>query len=125
MRTENPVELEIEVLVTDATEDDRDEATRNLLSELRETDVELAKLAQKGNAPRGSKGDPVTVGSIALVVLPAVLPKVVDAVQAWVSRGNNRTVKFRGKVGGKMIEFEGSSEELQKLINTLERGKKK
>jgi hypothetical protein len=63
----------------------------------------------------GAKGDPVTLASIAIVTLPAVLPKIVEALQAWSLRGQGRTVKFKGEG----IEFEGSPEELRKLLHTL------
>jgi hypothetical protein len=115
------VEFDIEVSVTDARDEDIDGMTRQLLSELRELKVESAELAQGGLAPQGSKGDPITIGSIALGVLPAAVPGVITLVQAWMTRGQGRTVKFKDKG----IEFEGSPEELQKLLRTLEEGRKK
>jgi hypothetical protein len=120
MTTQNPIELEIEVLVNDITEEDLDEMTRNLLKELRESDVDSATLVSIGTAPEGSKGDPVTIGTLAIGVLPSVLPSVIALVQAWVMRGQGRTVKFKGRG----IEFEGSPEELKKLLEKLEKGKK-
>ncbi len=121
MTTENPIELEIEVLATDATEEDLDKMTRNLLSELRGTDVESANLVSIGTAPEGSKGDPITIGTLAITAFPIVLPTVIEIIKSWTARGQGRTVKFKGKG----IEFEGSPEELQKLLATLEKGKKK
>ncbi len=121
MNNPDLTQLNIEISANDATEEDLDRMTRQLLSELRELDVESVELAKGGPAPKGSKGDPITIGSIALVVLPAVLPKVADLVQGWSTRGQGRTVKFKG-MG---IEFEGSPEEFQKLLATLEKGKKK
>jgi hypothetical protein len=121
MTTDNLIELEIEVLAKDTTEEDLDMLTRNLLKELRETDVTSANLVSIGTAPEGSKGDPVTIGTLSLEVLPIVLPAVIGLVQAWVMRGQGRTVKFKGKG----FEFEGSPEELQKLLEKLEKGKKK
>lgn len=117
----NKAEFEIQVSATDATDEEIDRITRQLLSELRDTDVESAELTKAGPAPAGSKGDPITIGAIAIVVLPAVLPKIIDSVQAWALRGQGRTVKFKGKG----IEFEGSPEELHKLLEKLEKGKKK
>ena len=115
-------QLNIEISITDATEEDIDRMTRQLLSELRETDVESAELVRGSNAPHGTKsGDPVMIGSIVISAIPTVLPTVVALVQAWSARGQGRTVKFKG-MG---IEFEGSPEELQKLLATLEKGKKK
>ena len=120
MNETDKVELHIEVSATDSIEEDIDRMTRQLLSELREINVESADLVQGGPAPRGSKGDPVTIGSIAVVVLPAVLPKLAELVQAWAARGQGRTVKFKGKG----IEFEGSPEELQRILAALQKGKK-
>lgn len=122
MNENEKAEFYIEVNATDATEEDIDRLTRQLLSELRELDVESAVLAKGDSAPSGTKSvDPVMLGSIAIAVLPAFLPKVVDTVQAWATRGQGRTVKFKGKG----IEFEGSPEELHKLLASLEKGKKK
>jgi hypothetical protein len=119
-------QLNIEISASDATEEDIDQMTRQLLSELRETDVESAELAKGEAAPRGTKsGDPVTMGPIAISALPTVLPAVVALVQAWSARGQGRTVKFKGKVGREVIEFEGSREEFQKLLEKLDKGKKK
>ena len=116
MESSGPIQFSIEVSESDAAVEDIDEMTRQLLSELRETDVESAELTRGGIAPRGSKGDMMTIGSIAVAVLPAFLPNVVSLVQDWVTRGHGRTVKFKG-MG---IEFEGSPEELQKLLVSLE-----
>ncbi len=114
-------QVNIEISATDATDEDLDRMTRQLLSELRELDVESAELAKGAAALKGSKGDPVTIGTIVVSSLPAVLPAVVALVQAWSSRGQGRTVKFKGKG----IEFEGSPEDFQKLLEKLNKGKRK
>jgi hypothetical protein len=121
MEENNTAEFQIEVSATYATDEELDRMTRQLLSELRELDVESAELTRSGTAPQGSKGDPITLGSIALVVLPAALPKVFDLVQRWSIRGRGRSIKFKGKG----IEFEGTPEDLEKLLALLEKGKKK
>ena len=121
MNENDKVELNLEILAADATEEELDRVTRQLLSELRELNVESVELAKGEPAPDGSKGDPITIGTIALEVLPIAIPSVITFVQAWVTRGQGRTVKFKGKG----IEFEGSPEELQKLLAKLEKGKKK
>jgi hypothetical protein len=113
--------LNIEISASDATDEDIDLMARQLLSELRESDVESAELAKGGAAPLGTKsGDPVSVGSIVISALPTVLPAVVRLVRAWAARGQGRTVKFKGQIGGGVIEFEGSAEELQRLLASLE-----
>lgn len=121
MATDRPIELEVEIQVQDTTEEDLDRMTRNLLSELRETDIESVNLVSTGPGPEGSKGDPVTIGTLAVIALPVVLQGVIDVIKAWVERGKGRTVKFKSKG----IEFEGSPEELEKVLNRLAKGKSK
>src|ERR1044071_5072355 len=87
--------LKLNISASDATEEDIDWMTRQLLSELRELDVESAQLTRGGAAPAGAKGDPISIGSIALELVPSVLPSVLGLVQAWISRGQGRTVKFK------------------------------
>ena len=126
MTTEDVLNFELEISAEDTTETDLDKITRNLFAELRETDVESIELASSGFAPSGSKtGDPVTTGAIVLAVLPTFLPKIVEFIQAWALRGHGRTVKFKGEIGGQPFEFEGNSEDLQKLIETLSKGSKR
>jgi len=125
---DNPglTQLSIEISASDATEEDIDQMTRQLLSELRDADVESAELAKGGSAPAGTKsGDAVAMGSIVMTVLPTVLPAIIGMVQTWATRGHGRIVKFKGKVGREMIEFEGSAEDLQRLLETLSKGKKR
>jgi len=118
---QDALEFEIEILDSEASEEDLDRMTRNLLSELKGSDVESVNLVSVGTAPEGSKGDPITIGTLAMTALPIVLPGVIDMIKAWATRGQGRTVKFKGKG----IEFEGSPEELEKLLATLEKGRKK
>ena len=122
MEEPGKAEFYIEVNAVDATEEEIDRMTRQLLSELRETDVESAELTKGGDAPRGTKaGEALTMGSLVISALPSVLPSVLTVVQSWIARGQGRTVKFKGKG----IEFEGSPEDLHKLLATLEKRKRK
>jgi hypothetical protein len=114
-------QFNIEVSASDTAVEDIDQMTRQLLSDLKDMDVESVELAKGAAAPEGSKGDPITIGSIAIAVLPSVLPNVITFVQEWVTRGQGRAIKFKG-MG---IEFEGSPEELQKLLAKMEKSRKK
>jgi hypothetical protein len=116
-----PTKFNIEISANDATVEEIDKMTRQLLAELRDLDVESAELEKSGVAPQGTKGDPVTIGSIVISALPTVLPIVVQLVQTWSTRGQGRIVKFRGRG----IEFEGSAEELQILLQKLEQDRRK
>lgn len=125
MNTPEPFEFQVEITANHATEEDVDQMARHLLTELRYMDIESVSLVKGENAPLGTKStDPVTIGALAIVVLPSVLPKVVEAIQAWALRGQGKTVKFKGKINGQMIEFEGSADELEKIINRLKKVRK-
>ena len=112
------IELNIEISAANTTSEDAIQMAQQLLSELREMDVESAELTKSESTQRGAKGDPTTLNSIVLAVFPTFLPSVIGLVQAWMSRGQGRVVKFKG-MG---IKFEGSPEDLQKLLKSLERG---
>lgn len=125
MTTSELFEFQVEIAVSHATEEDVDQMTRQLFAELRNMDIDSVSLVKGDDAPLGTKSaDPITIGALAIAVLPSVLPKVVEAIQAWALRGQGKTVKFKGKVNGRMIEFEGSADELEKLINRLKKVRK-
>ena len=116
------VEFQLTVSIPDGTEDEIDRLTRGLLNDLKGMDVESARLASDGIAPEGSKGiDPVTTGTIALAVLPTMMPKILEFLQSWSLQGKERTIKFKGKVANQNIDFEGSFAEMEKLVEMLEK----
>jgi hypothetical protein len=119
-------QFRLEVSAEDESAEEIDEMTRQLVSELKDTDVESVELAKGGSAPQGSKSaELITTGAIVMTLMPAVLPKIIDMVQAWITSGKGRTVKFKGKVGKQQIEFEGPPEELKKLLVVMEAENKK
>ena len=120
MNTPQIVNFNVEVSEKDITSEDLDVLTRQLLAELNDLEVESAQLVVETAAPEGTKAvDPVTIGAIAVAVLPTFLPKIVEFIQAWALRSQSRTVIFKGQIAGQSIEFEGHSEDLQKLIEAL------
>ncbi len=126
MEEPDVIQLNLQVSAADASSDEIDDMTRRLLAELRETDVESAELAAGGPAPAGAKSaEVVTAGTILLTVLPSALPKLIDFVQSWAMRSRGRTVKFKGKIAGQDVEFEGSAQDLQALLKTLQKRRAK
>ncbi len=104
----------------DAGPEEVDALARQLLGELLETDVQSAGLLKGGPAPAGTKAaDVAALGALAVAVLPSFLPKLVEMVQAWALRGQGRVVKFKGKVAGQDVEFEGTGEELKVVLAAL------
>jgi hypothetical protein len=119
MSDENPLEFEIEVIAKDTAQDDLSEMTYNLLKEIKDYTDANPKMKSVGPAPSGSKGD--SLAMLTMTALPLVLPGAIEIIKNWAMRGQGRTVKFKGRG----IEFEGSPEELQKLLASLEKGRKK
>ena len=120
MNEPSTTKVDLQISVRDSTAEELDEITRQLYDELRDLDVESVDLVQSGPAPEGTKTvDPITIGALAIAVLPTFMPKLVEFIQAWAMRGQGRTIKFKGKVAGQAIEFEGQAEDLQKLVTSL------
>jgi hypothetical protein len=122
MAADNPIELILQIdpgAGADAAE--LDDLARELLSELRDLSaVEDARLAKGGPAPAGAKSaEMVTAGAIIVAVLPPLVSKLIEFIQAWSLRGQGRTVKFKGIVDGHTVEFEGPPDHLKAVLASL------
>jgi hypothetical protein len=112
-------------LGADVGDDELDLQTRSLRRELLELGAGSAELLHGQPAPEGTKSvEAVTLGSLALVVLPAFLPKLVEYLQSWAQRDENRRVKVRTQVGDRSIELDYlpsslPDKELTRLVETL------
>ncbi len=112
------IQFTVQIKLDDGDPEELDALTRQLLDELNQLDVESVDLSTLGAAPEGTKGaEAVTLGALAVAVLPALMPKIIEFCQAWALRGQGRTVKFKGKVGGQDIEFEGKAEDLKMILS--------
>jgi hypothetical protein len=115
------LQLDLTVSIPDSTDEELDNVTRRLATELRDLDVESVKLLTTGEAPEGTKGlDSVAIGAIAISVLPSMLSTLFEHLLSWSLQGRGRTIKFKGWVANQQIEFEGSFDEMQKLVVFLE-----
>ena len=122
-----PRSLNLTLLINTGEEADAEELdrlTRQLRTEIQELDVESVEFVTSGEAPEGTKsGEAVALGSLAVVLLPAVAPKLIALLQSWSMRGENRTVQVTAKVGDESLVPENSEtmslEELKRLVNTL------
>jgi hypothetical protein len=124
MANSESIELTLEVGAgVGAEAEDVDRLTRQLRGEILDlSEIESVQLVKGSQAPRGTKlGDPVTLGALAVAVLPKFLPKLVEFVQAWVLRGQGRTVKFKGKIAGQQVEFEGTAADCKDILATLQK----
>jgi hypothetical protein len=121
-----PVDLAVSIEPDAAWDPDQiDALTRRLRQQLLEFDVDSVKLASAGEIPAGAKSaEAIALGTVLVTVAPAVLPKIVDFLQAWMLRGAGTTVKIRAAAGDKSFDVEyspgaTSEAELNRLLQTL------
>lgn len=102
-----------------------DRLTRQLRSELLNLDVETVDFVQQGQLPEGAKAaEAITLGALAVAVLPNFLPKLVEYLQSWTTRAQGCKVKVKSQAGDRSIELEYnpkamSQQELKTLVETL------
>ncbi|HJS28333.1 MAG TPA: hypothetical protein VJ768_01835, partial [Anaerolineales bacterium] len=117
--------LTINIAETGSDAEQLDDLTRHLQRDLYDLGVEEAERPPGSLTPVGAKGDPLSIGALALVAVPAVLPNVVSLLQSWVLRGQGRTVRIKTPAGLE-VEFESehrlSQDEILALVGRLEAG---
>ena len=102
----------------DADDEELAQLGRQLRTQLLELDVEAADLVRRGTAPAGSKGDPVTLATLAVTLAPLALTEIMKAVQAWLTRHDRASVTVES--GTDKITITGSpSKEQQRTLEAF------
>ncbi len=102
-----------------------DRLTRQLRREMLDLEVESVDFIQEDKLPEGAKtAEAVTLGALAIAVLPSFLPKLIEFLQSWSLRAEGRKVKVKSQVGDRSIELEYapesmSQQELKTLVENL------
>jgi hypothetical protein len=109
---------------SDALAEDVDALTRRLRTEIQEFGVETVTLQTGSATPSGTKSvEAVTLGALAVTILPQVLPRLIEFLQAWSLRTKDRTVKIKATVGDRSVDIEypeGASETaVQDLVEKM------
>ena len=92
---------------TDALAEDVDALTRRLRTELQDFGVEHVTLQTGTATPSGTKSvEAVTLGALAVTILPQLLPRLIEFLQAWSLRTKDRTVKIKATVGDRSVDIE-------------------
>jgi len=122
---DEPTRLILEVSSGDHDEEELDLATRQLLDEVRESDVESAEVVSAGAAPGGAKAAGTeTLGMLAVQVLPGMIPALFGLLRDWASRRQGRSVKVKAHFGDRELELEYpvesmTQEQLSQFIATV------
>jgi hypothetical protein len=126
------IEILVQIELGENVDPERlDYITRDLRREMESLEVEAVELVRQGTLSEGAKsGEVVTLGALAVVTLPAVLPPLIQFLQAWSLRGDNRKVKIKKQKGDQSIEVElspevTSPEKLKEYLEVLTSGEGK
>jgi hypothetical protein len=122
------IPLTISIEHTDADESELYRITQNLVGELERLGAENVTMDTSVPQSDGSKsGELITVGAIALTILPVTIPALIQWLQEWTLRDRRGTIKIRKDKGS--IEFEIpdslSPEQLKSYIDLLKDEKDK
>jgi hypothetical protein len=102
----------------EADREEQVELTRRLRENILQLNVDTVEPVRSGATPAGAKGDPVTLGALAVTLAPMALTEVIKALQAWLSRHDRACVSVES--GGEKIVVTGSpSTEQQRLIEAF------
>jgi len=109
---------------SDLPADDLDALTRGLRDEIQDLGVETVALQSRSGIPAGAKSvEAVTLGALAVTILPQAIPRLIEFLQAWSLRRKDRTVKIKATVGDRSVDIEypeGASEvAVQELIQKM------
>ena len=106
MAVEETFQMTIQIALEERDSEELLRQAGQLADQLGDQPVESVELARAGAAPEGTKSaEAMTLGAVAVAVLPSVLPKIVEFCQAWALRGQGRTVKFEGSIHGQNVKF--------------------
>jgi hypothetical protein len=98
--TTSEITISISLAESEADDERLDELTGHLMRDLRDLGVDSVERQVGEIAPDGSKGDAFTIGALALVAVPALLPNLMRHLQAWTLSGENeRSVKIKTPEG--------------------------
>ena len=117
-----PSEIKLDLLVVDEEADAEqiDALTVRLMRDLRELGAEAVERPAGETIPEGAKGDPFTIGALILVAAPAILPKLMEFLQAWSLRGESRRVKIKTPAGLEIdIPEDLPEDKLMSLVDKL------
>lgn len=106
-----------------ADQQDSADLTRRLRQQLLDADIDRVEFARSGSAPDGSKGDAVSLASLAVSMAPLALTSLTGILQAWLTRHERASVTVES--GGEKLTLTGSlsHQQQQTLAEFLNRHK--
>lgn len=114
--TAQPTELMLSIGAGPAAdEQELAELTQHLREDLLETGVESVEQVRGAKAPAGSKGDAVTLATLAVTLAPTALTGLISMLQSWLTRHERTSVTLQK--GDQIVTVTGTlSKDQQQLI---------
>jgi hypothetical protein len=88
----------------DCSDSELDQLTRSLSQELELFGADAAMISA-GPGPRGTKGDALTLATLAVTILPPLLPRLIDLLQHWMTRDPGRCITIKTMIDGTDVEI--------------------
>ncbi len=125
-------ELFISLSIEDGDQEELQELTSQLQSEIEQLHIDTIEKVSAGNLPEGAKsGDWAEIGQMIVTLAPVIIPPLFDLLKSWINRQPSVPVKIKIKVGKNktaQIEYDPtktSAEDIETLIKTLGKSVKK
>ena len=114
--TERPTEITLSIGAEPTTDDQElAELTQHLREDLLETGADSVKQVYGGEAPAGTKGDAVTLATLAVTLAPTALTGVIAILKSWLTRHERTSLTLQK--GNRKITVTGTiSKEHEKVI---------
>jgi hypothetical protein len=125
MKDHEAIPIDLQLGDETLSADDLDSLTRALHSELSELPIERVNFTAGTAPPRAKVADPVTLGALAIAVLPSFLPKVLEFLERWAQRSSSLTMKLKIARAGTNVEIElpassAGTDQLRKVLQALD-----
>lgn len=91
---------------------------QQLRQDILKLDVDSVDFVRSGAAPAGAKGDPITLGALAITLAPGLITSLFNLLQSWLTRHEKSSVTIQlGK--DKIVVTGNPSKEERQLIETV------
>lgn len=125
-------ELLISLSLENGNQEELQELTQQLQSELEQLHIDSIEKVSAGELPEGAKSANWSeIGQMIVTLAPVIIPPLFDLLKSWINRQPSVPVKIKIKVGKNktaQIEYDPtktSAEDLEALIKTLGKSVKK
>jgi hypothetical protein len=117
--SENSAQLTLSVDAgQNADQEESAELARRLRQFMLDRDIDKVEFARTGPAPAGSKGDAVSLASLAVTTAPAVFTTLGGLLQSWLTRHERASITVES--GGEKLTLSGSvSRDQQQILSAF------